>query len=65
MKICAPVKKPSFLEEESFEIIIEYFNEKNNFSKALEVAETALDYFPYSADLFIKKADLLIATIQL
>ena len=55
-------KKASFLEEESFEIIIEYFNEKNNFAKALEVAETALDYFPYSAQLFIKKADLLIAT---
>jgi tetratricopeptide (TPR) repeat protein len=55
-------KKASFLEEESFEIIIEYFNEKNNFSKAIEVVETALDYFPYSAQLFIKKADLLIAT---
>jgi tetratricopeptide (TPR) repeat protein len=55
-------KKASFLEEESFEIIIEYFNEKSNFSKALEVVDTALDYFPYSAQLFIKKADLLIAT---
>src|SRR6478735_1540909 len=55
-------KKSSFLEEESFELIIEYFNEKNNFVKALEVVETALDYFPYSGSLFIKKADLLIAT---
>ena len=55
-------KKAAFLEEESFEIIIEYFNEKNNFFKALEVVDTALDYFPYSADLFIKKADLFIAT---
>ncbi|MEO8711216.1 MAG: tetratricopeptide repeat protein [Parafilimonas sp.] len=54
-------KKASFLEEESFEIIIDYFNEKNNFFKAIEVAETALDYFPYSGELFIKKADLLIA----
>ncbi|MBV9963783.1 MAG: tetratricopeptide repeat protein [Parafilimonas sp.] len=55
-------KKAAFLEEESFEIIIEHFNEKNNFFKALEVVDTALDYFPYSASLFIKKADLLIAT---
>ena len=55
-------KKSSFLEEESFELIIEYFNEKNNFFKALEVVETALNYFPYSGLLFIKKADLLIAT---
>jgi len=55
-------KKSSFLEEESFELIIEYFNENNNFFKALEVVETALNYFPYSGLLFIKKADLLIAT---
>lgn len=54
-------KKSSFLEEESFEILIEYFNEKNNFTKALEIAETALDYFPYSGGMFVKKADLLIA----
>ena len=55
-------RKVSFLEEESFEILIEYFNDKNDFSKALQIAETALDYFPYSGHLFIKKADLLIAT---
>jgi tetratricopeptide (TPR) repeat protein len=55
-------RKSSFLEEESFEIIIEYYNEKNNFFKALEVVDTALEYFPYSGQLFIKKADLLIAT---
>jgi len=54
-------RKASFLEEESFEIIIEYYNEKNNFFKAIEVADTALEYFPYSGQLFIKKADLLIA----
>jgi len=54
-------KKSSFLEEESFEILIEYYNEKNNFTKALEITETALDYFPYSGDMFVKKADLLIA----
>ena len=54
-------KKAFFLEEEAFQLIIEYYNEKNSLSKALEVVNVALDYFPYSADLFIKKADLLIA----
>ncbi len=54
-------KKSSFLSEESFEILIEHFNEKNSFHKALEIAETALDYFPYSGDLLVRKADLLIA----
>lgn len=51
----------AFLEEESFELIIDYYDEKDNFLKALEVAETGLEYFPYSAALLIKKADLLIA----
>ena len=57
-------RRSSFLEEESFEILIEHFSEKNNFFKALEVVDTALDYFPYSGDLFIKKADLFIATYK-
>jgi len=57
-------KKASFLEEESFEMLIDHFNEKSDFLKALEITETALDYFPYSADLFVKKADLFIATYR-
>jgi tetratricopeptide (TPR) repeat protein len=55
-------KNASFLDEESFEIIIDYFDEKDEFSKALEATDTALSYYPYSAQLLIKKADLLIAT---
>lgn len=55
-------KKSSFLDEESFEILILHFNDKNDFYKALEITETALDYFPYSGGMLIKKADLLIAT---
>ncbi len=57
-------KRKIFLEEECFELIIEYFDEKDDFFKALEVAETGLEYFPYSSVLLIKKADLLIATRQ-
>lgn len=55
-------KRHSFLEEEAFEIIIDHFDDSDNFLKALEVAETGLEYFPYSANLLIKKADLLITT---
>src|SRR5215217_2946512 len=51
-----------FLEEEAFEKIIDYYDEQEEISKALEAAETAIDYFPYSSALLIRKADLLLAT---
>src|SRR5215211_3807010 len=52
----------SFLEEEAFEKIIDYYDEQEEVSKALEAAEMAIEYFPFSAPLLIKKADLLLAT---
>lgn len=52
----------AFLEEESFEKIIDYFDDKDDIPRALEAAEFGIDQFPYSASLMIKKADLLIAT---
>ena len=52
----------SFLDEESFEKIIDYFDDQEDLSKALEAAETAIEYYPYSSSLLIKKADLLLAT---
>jgi tetratricopeptide (TPR) repeat protein len=55
-------KSHSFLEEEAFERIIDYYDEKDNLSEALEAAELAMEQFPYCASLMIKKADLLIAT---
>src|SRR5688572_23195410 len=51
-----------FLEEDAFEKIIEYYDEQEETSKAIEAAETAIEYFPFSAPLLIKKADLLLAT---
>ena len=51
-----------FIEEEAFEKIIDYYDEQEELSKALEAAEMAIEYFPYSAPLLIKKADLLLAT---
>lgn len=52
----------SFMDEEAFERIIEYFDEKDDFSKALEAAEIGLAYYPYSSLLLIKKADLLLVS---
>ncbi|MBL7732110.1 MAG: tetratricopeptide repeat protein [Chitinophagaceae bacterium] len=52
----------TFLEEESFEKIIEYYQEKEDMSGAMEAAETGAEQFPYSASLLIKKADVLLAT---
>ncbi|HVZ24903.1 MAG TPA: tetratricopeptide repeat protein [Sediminibacterium sp.] len=51
-----------FLEEEAFERIIDYFDEKDEVNEALEAAEAGLSQFPYSSLLMIKKADLLLAS---
>jgi tetratricopeptide (TPR) repeat protein len=52
----------SFIEEESFEKIINYFQEKDDLPKALEAAENGAEQYPYSSLLLVKKADILIAT---
>lgn len=54
----------SFLDEEAFEKIIDYFDDVEDFTQALEAAELGVEQFPYSSALLIKKADLLIATRQ-
>lgn len=51
-----------FLEEEAFEKIIDYFDEQEDMGRAHEAADIAIEYFPYSAALLIRKADLLLAT---
>ncbi len=51
----------SFLEEESFERIINYFEEKEDYRNALEAAELAIEQYPYSGSLLIRKADVLLA----
>ena len=55
-------KSHSFLEEDAFERIIDYYDDKDDLPKAVEAAETGLEYFPFSSQLLIKKADLYIAT---
>jgi tetratricopeptide (TPR) repeat protein len=55
-------KKSIFFEEEAFEKIIDYYDEQEELSQALEAAEIAAEYYPYSAPILIKKADLQLAT---
>lgn len=51
----------SFIEEEAFEKIIDYFDEKEDLNKALEAAELGAEQYPYSSGLLIRKADLMLA----
>jgi tetratricopeptide (TPR) repeat protein len=51
----------TFIEEEDFERIIDYFDDKDDLPSAMDAAELSLRHFPYSAQLMLKKADLLIA----
>ncbi|MFY7965880.1 MAG: tetratricopeptide repeat protein [Chitinophagaceae bacterium] len=54
-------KSHRFLEEESFIKLIDYFDEMENLVEAQLASEIGLEYFPYSAELMFRKADLLIA----
>jgi tetratricopeptide (TPR) repeat protein len=50
------------LSEDSFERIIDHFDDLDDINSAIEAAETGIEQHPYSASLLVKKADLLIAT---
>jgi tetratricopeptide (TPR) repeat protein len=54
-------KPNSFIEEDSFERLIDYYDEKEQLAHALEVSEYATTQYPYSSTLLLRKADLLIA----
>ncbi|MBC9912476.1 tetratricopeptide repeat protein [Chitinophaga varians] len=55
-------KSHSFLDEDSFEQIIDYYDEQDEMPIALQAAEIAIEQFPYSSALLLKKANLLIET---
>jgi tetratricopeptide (TPR) repeat protein len=57
-------RNQSFLDEESFEKIIDYFDDREEIPQAVEAVELAIEQYPYSALLLIKKADLMIASRQ-
>ena len=50
-----------FLEEDAFEKIIDYYQEKEDLAKAMEAAASGCEQYPYSSILLIKKADILLA----
>ncbi|HYM92950.1 MAG TPA: tetratricopeptide repeat protein [Chitinophagaceae bacterium] len=52
----------SFIEEDSFEKIINYFQDKEDLTKALEAVSFAIERYPYSSMLLLKKADILLVT---
>ena len=52
----------AYIEEDDFERIIEHLDEQDEIVEAIQAAEFALDQYPFSAILMIKKADLLLAT---
>ena len=52
----------SFFDEESFEKIIDYFDDREEIPLATEAVELAIEQYPYSSALLIRKADLLIAS---
>jgi len=55
-------RRHSFLEEEAFERIIDYFDDTEDIPQAIEAVELGIEQYPYSSALLIKKADLMIAT---
>src|SRR6185436_9285357 len=54
-------RQHSFLEEEAFGKIIDYYQEKEDLPKAMEAAMLGSNQYPYSSSLLLKKADILIA----
>jgi tetratricopeptide (TPR) repeat protein len=52
----------TFLDEESFEKIIDHYDDVEDLQQAFEAADIAVDRYPYSAMLHVKKGDILIAT---
>lgn len=54
-------KRFKFIEEESFLRLVDYFDENENLSAALEAVNFAVKQYPYSSSLYIRKADILIA----
>ena len=55
----------SFFEEEDLIHLFEYYGMKNNWNRAEQVADYGLKQNPYSADFYVKKAQVAMATQNL
>jgi tetratricopeptide (TPR) repeat protein len=55
-------RRHSFMEEEAFERIIDYFDDTEDLIQAIEAVDLGIEQYPYSSALMVKKADLMIAT---
>ncbi|MFV0605101.1 MAG: tetratricopeptide repeat protein [Niabella sp.] len=53
-------KTACYLNEDAFETIIEYFETSENFIKAKIAVDMAIEQYPYSGSLRVKKADILL-----
>lgn len=51
---------PVFMAEESFERLIDHFQQQEQLDRALEAAGLGVERYPYSSSLLIRKADILI-----
>jgi len=54
-------KNNTFIYEDGFEQIIDYFIDQDKTAESLEAAEIATTYFPYSSTLMLMRADALLA----
>ena len=52
----------SFIEQEGFERLVEYYDEKDRFDDAITVCDYAINQYPNTAALLLLKANLLIVT---
>jgi tetratricopeptide (TPR) repeat protein len=55
-------KTHSLLYEESFERIVDHFDDMDDLPKAIEAVEVGIEQYPFSSTLIVKKADLLVAS---
>ena len=53
------LKKPLFLDEDWYERIIEFYIDNREFKRANSVADNAIEQYPYSCELWVKKAEVL------
>src|SRR6201999_3266137 len=53
-------KRHSFLEEEAFERIIDYFDDTEDLVQAIEAVELGVEQYPYSSALREKRGALII-----